>query len=226
MSNRPNPKAKAPARAVQQAQGKSRRPSLALWVLVGILGLGIVAVVVAALSQDDEATAGQEAPVTVEGTALTEFPEGGEDPAVGATAPTLDGSTFAGEPITIGGPSDQPTLVVFVAHWCPHCQAEVPRLVEWKADGTIPEDIRLVAVATSTEAAQPNYPPQDWLEGEDWPGDVMADSEDDTAAGAYGVSGFPFFVALNADGTVAQRGSGELDQAGIESLVASLEQSS
>ena len=59
--------------------------------------------------------------------------------------------------------------------------------VEWSADGTIPEDIRLVAVATSTEAAQPNYPPQDWLEGEDWPGDVMADSEDDTAAAAYGV---------------------------------------
>ncbi len=225
MSNRPNPKAKAPARAVQQAQGKSKRPSLALWVLVGILGLGIAAVVVAALTQED-ATAGQEAPVTVEGTALAEFPETGEDPAIGATAPTLEGSTFTGEPITIGGAGDQPTLVVFVAHWCPHCQAEVPRLVEWKADGTIPEDIRLVAVATSTEAAQPNYPPQDWLEGEDWPGDVMADSEDDTAAGAYGVSGFPFFVALNADGTVAERGSGELDQAGIESLVASLEQPS
>jgi thiol-disulfide isomerase/thioredoxin len=225
VSNRPNPKAKAPARAVQKAKGQTRRPSLALWVLVGIVGLGIVAVVVAALSQND-AVAGQEKPVTVEGTPLAELPNAGEDPAVGATAPTLIGSTFADEPITVGGPADEPTLVVFVAHWCPHCQAEVPRLVEWRADGTIPDDIRLVAVATSTEAPQPNYPPQEWLEREDWPGDVLVDSEDDTAAGAYGVNGFPFFVALHADGTVAERGSGELDQAGIDALVASLEQPS
>ena len=82
MSNRPNPKAKAPARAVQKAKGQTRRPSLVLWVLVGIVGLGIVAVVVAALSQED-ATAGQEKPVTVEGTALPELPNAGEDPAVG-----------------------------------------------------------------------------------------------------------------------------------------------
>ena len=225
MSNRPNPKTKAPARAVQKAKGQTRRPSLALWVLVAIIGIGIVAVVVAALSKDD-AVAGQEKPVTVEGTALTELPDSGEDPAVGATAPTLIGSTFTDEPITIGGAGDQPTIVVVVAHWCPHCQAEVPRLVEWQADGTIPEDIRLVAVATSTDDVQPNYPPQEWLEREEWPGDVLADSEDNTAAGAYGVNGFPFFVALNADGTVAQRGSGELDQQGIEDLVASLEQPS
>lgn len=225
MSNRPNPKGDARARAVQQAKGQNRRPSLALWVLIGILGLAIVAVVVAALTQSDP-VAGQEQPVTVEGTALPALPESGDDPAVGETAPTLVGSTFTGEDITIGGDTGQPTLIAFVAHWCPHCQAEVPRLVEWKADGTIPDDVRLVAVATSTEANQDNYPPSEWLEREDWPGDVMADSGDNTAASAYGVTAFPFFVALNADGTVAARGSGELDQQGIEELVATMEQPS
>ncbi|MCB1269730.1 MAG: TlpA family protein disulfide reductase, partial [Microthrixaceae bacterium] len=186
-------------------------------VLLGILGLGIVAVVVAALTQSDPVE-GQVQDVTVSGTALTALPEGGDDPAVGAAAPEIEGFTFTGEPVTIGGAGGQPTLIAFVAHWCPHCQAEVPRLVEWRADGTIPEDVRLVAVATSTEDNQPNYPPQDWLEGEDWPGDVMADSADDEAAAAYGVTSFPFFVALDADGNVVARGSGELDQQGIEEL--------
>ena len=45
----------------------------------------------------------------------------------------------------------QPTLVVFLAHWCPHCQAEVPVIVKAIADWTIPE-IRAVAVATGTNA--------------------------------------------------------------------------
>ncbi len=223
MSNRPNPKGNQKARAVAQARQSTKRPSLALWVLVGILGLAIVAVVVAALSQSDPVE-GQTAAVTIDGAPLPQYPESGEDPAVGETAPTLRGSTFTGEPVTIGGPGDQPSIVVFVAHWCPHCQAEVPRLVEWRADGTIPEDIRLVGVATGTDENQPNYPPQAWLEGEDWPGDVLADAEDGAAAEAYGLSGYPYFVALNADGTVAARGSGELDQQGIEELVAALEQ--
>lgn len=223
MSNRPNPKGNQKARAVAQARQTSRGPSLALWVLIGILGLAIVAVVVAALTQSDP-VAGQEQPVTVEGTALPALPESGDDPAVGETAPTLVGSTFTGEDITIGGDTGQPTLIAFVAHWCPHCQAEVPRLVEWRADGTIPEDVRLVAVATGTDENQPNYPPQDWLEGEDWPDDVLADSPGSDAAEAYGLDAYPYFVALNADGTVAARGSGELDQQGIEDLVASLEQ--
>lgn len=224
MSNRPNTKGTQKARAVAQARQTSRRPSLALWVLVGILGLAIVAVIVAALSSNDPVE-GQTQPVTVDGAALPQHDDSGDDTAVGETAPTLRGSTFTGDSVTVGGPSDQPSIVVFVAHWCPHCQAEVPRLVEWRADGTIPDDIRLVAVATATDENQPNYPPQEWLEGEGWPDDVMADSEDAAAAEAYGLDAYPYFVALNADGTVAARGSGELDQQGIEDLVASLEQS-
>lgn len=223
MSNRPNPKGTQKARAVAQARETGRRPSLALWVLIAILGLAVVAVVVAALTKNDPVE-GQVQAVTIDGTALPQHADSGDDAAVGETAPTLRGHTFTGEPITVGGPSDQPSIVVFVAHWCPHCQAEVPRLVEWRADGTIPEDVRLVAVATATDENQPNYPPQAWLEGEDWPDDVMADSAGDDAAEAYGLDAYPYFVALNADGTVAARGSGELDQQGIEDLVATLEQ--
>lgn len=223
MSNRPNTKTNARTRAVTHARDTPKRSPLALWVLVGVLVLGIVAVVVASLVTKADPVEGQVQDVSVSGTHLAPLPDDGDDPAVGEEAPVLEGNTFTGDPLTIGGASDSPSIVVFVAHWCPHCQAEVPRLVEWRADGTIPDDIRLVAVATATDETQPNYPPQDWLEGEDWPDDVMADSEGDNAAEAYGLTSYPYFVALNADGTVAARGAGELDQQGIENLVASLE---
>ena len=224
MSNRPNTRPTAKTRAVTNASKASKTSPLAIWVLAGVLGLAIVAVVIAAFVTQSDPVEGQVQDVSISGTALTELPEGGgDDPAVGAQAPVVEGHTFTGEPITIGEPTDSPTIVVFVAHWCPHCQREVPRLVEWRADGTIPDDVNLVAVATGTETSGDNYPPQAWLEREDWPGDVMADSGDSEAAGAYGLASYPYFVALNADGTVAARGEGELDQQGIEDLVASLE---
>ena len=223
MSNRPNTRPSSRTRAVTNAKNAGKRPSLVMWVVGAVIGLTIIAVVIAALTTKEDTAEGQVQPVGVTGTHLEVLPDGNDDPAVGTPAPALDGLTFSGEPVTLGGASDTPTLAVFVAHWCPHCQAEVPRIVEWQADGTVPEDIRLVAVATSTDPAQPNYPPQPWLEGEDWPGDVLADSEGNDAAAAYGVSGFPFFVAIDADGNVVARGSGELDQQGIEDLVAALE---
>ena len=54
-------------------------------------------------------------------------------------------------------------------------------------------------------------------------GPTLADSADNEAAQAYGVSGFPFIVVVGEDGTVKGRFSGEmglddLDQAVREAL--------
>ena len=35
----------------------------------------------------------------------------------------------------------RPKIVVFLAHWCPHCQAEVPRLVDWFGENGVPDDV-------------------------------------------------------------------------------------
>ena len=223
MSNKANTRTTPNTRAVKNARTATKTSSLTIWVVAGGLVLAVVAVVVASLVTKADPVEGQVQNVAVEGAALPAHTDQGDDPAVGAEAPVLEGRTFAGESLTIGGAAGSPSIVVFVAHWCPHCQAEVPRLVDWRADGTVPDDIDLFAVATGTDEAQPNYPPQDWLEGEDWPGEVLVDNADGSAASAYGLSSYPFFVALNADGTVAARGAGELDQAGIEALVATLE---
>ena len=53
----------------------------------------------------------------------------------------------------------------------------------------------------------PNYPPSAWLEREDWPFPVMADSPTGTAAEAYGLTAYPVLRAGDADGKVAGRGT-------------------
>ena len=110
--------------------------------------------------------------------------------------------------ITPGGGT--PKLVVFVAHWCPHCQREVPLLVQWMASGQKPADLEVVAVSTGNNLSDENSPASAWLQREKWPTPVMADSGDNTAADAYGLPGYPYLVVLGADGTVKARTSGEM----------------
>ena len=149
-------------------------------------------------------------PVSISGSALVEMPDSGADAAIGKIAPTLTGYSFDGSPVTITPGKDGKLMIVFVAHWCPHCRNEVPLLVEWIKTGRAPKDARVVAVSTSVTNARPNFPPSNWLEDEDWPVDVMADNETFDAAASYGLTGFPYFVLINSDGTVAKRLSGEI----------------
>lgn len=194
-------------RQIDKSQGTEQGRGLALagiiigWLQVAAgIALVCVLVVVARNATDDTTTANNNPPAAetadqteVTGTPLAPLGLGGEqDPAVGALAPVVAGHGFDGAPVDIGGQSDTASLVVFMPHWCPHCQIELPQLVQWAADGTIPHDVRLVAVATSTDPAQNNYPPQDWFDRENWPGEILADSDDNKAATAYGVSSFPF----------------------------------
>jgi hypothetical protein len=99
----------------------------------------------------------------------------------------------------------------------------VPLVVGWRADGTIPKDINLVGVSTGVMSDQNNYPPSSWLEDVKWPGPVMADNGQDAGAAAYGLPSYPYFVALDANGKVVARGTGELDHQAMQSLVGTLQ---
>ena len=194
-------------------------------ILLGVVAVLLVgAIAVNALTKDDDAGSGGEVAqvraVTVEGTPLERFTEdGADDPAIGIAAPQIDGADFEGNAQSLGGQTGTPTLALFVAHWCPHCQAEVPRVVDWRADGTIPDDIDLVAVSTGVAPERGNYPPSSWLAEEGWPGRVLVDDASNQAAGYYGLPSYPYFVALDADGNVVARARGELDQEAVAAIV-------
>lgn len=176
--------------------------------------MALVVVVAGSISiissnSDGASSAKQEvSTVTVTGTPLVAQPETGPDPAIGSTIPTITGESFDGSPVTIA--PGKPTLVLFVAHWCPHCQREVPLLVSWQQQGKMPADVQVIAVATATTADRDNYPPSKWLANEDFPWPVMADSKSQEAAAAFGVGGFPFFAVYDATGKLVLRTSGEV----------------
>ncbi|HEX2047960.1 MAG TPA: TlpA disulfide reductase family protein [Acidimicrobiales bacterium] len=113
----------------------------------------------------------------------------------------------------------KPKLVMFLAHWCPHCQAEVPVLVDWASAGQ-PQGVDLVAVSTAVDRARPDYPPSAWLEREGWTIPTVADDADGTAAAAFGLTGYPYFVAVTGDGKVAARASGEQTVSRLAALAA------
>lgn len=159
------------------------------------------------------------AAVKVTGTALSTSLENGQDTGIGATAPRLDGQTLDSSAVSIV-PGSGPMVVVFVAHWCPHCQREVPLLAKWAVGGTS-DDVAVRAVSTSVSSNLPNYPPSDWLSRENFTIPTMVDSEASTAAEAYGLKSFPYFVALDAKGRVVSRILGEITEKQFAQLLKS-----
>ena len=192
---------------------------VAIGVAIVVLAVGLAIAVATGGDESTDSDLAAFAPVTVQGTNLTGFTTTEGDPAVGQEAPLLVGETPEGTPVEVGGSSaGEPTLIAFLAHWCPHCQAELPVLVDLEEQGAF-EGVRTVAVLTGTDEAAPNFPPADWLQDEGWAGDVLLDDETMTAATAYGLAGYPFLVMLDADGVVVARTSGELPADDVVAMV-------
>ncbi len=141
--------------------------------------------------------------LAVAGSALPQFPESGADKAVGLTFPDLTGVKVTdSSPLAITN-DGRPKVIIYLAHWCPHCQKEVPLLTGWIADNGMPQGVDLYAVSTGVAKDRGNYPPADWLIKEQFPVPTLADDAKNTAFGAAGLTSFPSFVAVTADGKVA-----------------------
>ena len=201
------PKSKAVARA------RKKQPP---WLWIGVAGLVAVLLVAAIVSSggsDEKESSAQGVeeirPVSVSGTALPEFEPGGADSAVGQTIPEVKGQSFDGSPVTIGK-DGRSKLIVFVAHWCPHCQKEIPLLADWLKSNSLPGGVDLYTVSTGVTDKRPNYPPSKWLKKEGWTAKTLADSAEQQAADAFGLSAFPYFVSVDGSGKVVARTSGEI----------------
>lgn len=195
---------------------------IVIGAVVGVLALAGIAVLV---SGDDGDSAGvlapgetvsepagpveQNRPVEVTGPPLVTFDENVvPDPGIGTAFPVMEGQSFDGTPITLGGETDGPTLLVFLAHWCPACNQEMPELVELNNRDGVPEGMNVIGVSTAVDNTRPNYPPSDWFADQRWPWDVMADDANSTAFLFGGGSAFPYLVVVDADGNVLARDTG------------------
>lgn len=161
------------------------------------------------------------APVSVEGAPLAEMPDvvvtSEDDPAAGSVAPTLHGTAFDGTPVTIGA-DGRAKVIYFVAHWCPHCQAEVPLIQQLIDSGQKPDNVDIYAVSTAVKPEGGNYPPATWLDRVGFSPVTMRDDETSSAVLAYGAGGFPYAVYLDSQNRVIARSAGELGLDGIAQM--------
>lgn len=198
-----------------------RRWYLAAGALLAVGAIFAISVLTGATKDAPISTERQTRPVAVTGTKLPDFTATDGDTAPGMVIPTLQGSDFAGNPITIGA-DGTPKVIIFLAHWCPHCQAEVPVLTKWLAANGAPNGVRFYAVSTSVDATLPNYPPSSWLQREHWPLLTMADDSASSAGKAFGITHFPAMVFVNAAGKVMVRTAGELPAATVQAQAQAL----
>jgi thiol-disulfide isomerase/thioredoxin len=225
------------------AGGRSKGPIVIGVVALVVVVLAVVAVLLSGGGDDDGSAAGagtgaaaardaqqETATVTISGEDLPEYPsdaatqlaDPATDPAVGQRIPGLSGQSFDGSDVTVDPADGRPKVIVFLAHWCPHCQAEVPRIQQWIEEGNQPDGVDIYAVSTGVRQDQPNYPPSAWMAREGWTPPVLLDDDTGTAATSFGLTGFPYFVLVDGEGNVVQRGSGELPVEDFDAAVQGL----
>lgn len=209
----------------QKAAPAQKRSFPVLGVVFGAIALLLVAAIVFS-GEESIGGGGQYGDVTISGDALPTW-EGNTsvvdaEPAFGLAAPEVTGVDFDDSTVAISH-DGTPKAIVFLAHWCDHCRAEVPRVQAWlNSTGGVP-GVQVMSVTTSASSGQPNWPPSEWLDRENWTSPNIRDDSDSSVLRAYGGTSFPYWVFLNGDGTVAQRIAGQTDVVTLQTIMASLE---
>jgi thiol-disulfide isomerase/thioredoxin len=195
------------------------------WIVGGVVGFGLILWMAVSIATEVPVDPSVEfGEVVVEGDPLPRLGEPGlPDPAVGVVAPTVTGSDWEGNTFHIGA-DGRPKVLIFLAHWCSFCQAEVPEVVEWLARGGLPDDVDMYSLSVGIDPTRPNFPPRAWLEREGWTLPVIRDDELGSVAGAYGMSGTPFYVVLDGQNRVVVRVAGRVGPEGLEALAALAQQ--
>lgn len=203
-----------------------RRLAIGFAGWVAIAAVLSVAGSISAASSDGGAVALEVGAPAASGAPLPMFDETAvEDAAVGLRAPALVGVGFDGVGVGVIPGDGVAKVVVFVAHWCSACQAEVADLAAWMRESGVPDaasGAELVAVSTQMDAAAPNYPPSAWLRDAGWEVPTLVDDAEFSAAEAFGVPAVPFYVVIGRDGFVLQRHVGQVGSEQVEAALSAL----
>ncbi len=203
----------------EQRRAEARRQRLLFGGIgVAVLALAILIAVISVGETDDSLSLSDVAgSPDISGETLAPMPDGGEDPAIGSSAPVVEGEDFDGTPVTIGE-AGTPQLLTFVASWCPACNAELPEVVSWLEEGGPPDDVEFTMVVTNHDDSRTNWPPQEWLADAGFTGTALVDGLGSDAFQAYGLRSTPSWVVVGADGAILHRSSGVLDPSQYDEL--------
>jgi peroxiredoxin len=131
----------------------------------------------------------------------------------GEVAPAFSLPNAAGGTIALADYAGKPVVLNFWGTWCPPCRHEIPAFARWSAENP---EVPILGIAQGSGSGAKLLREAKEL-GVTWPV-----AEADTAViSAYGVSVFPTTVVVGADGKIVGAAYGELDEGGLDKLVAS-----
>ncbi len=186
-----------------------------------VLVLGLAIAIGVTLSSEPVAAGLPEGEINVDGESLPSYAgENDDNVALGLTAPTFSAPDQNSEIFNLEKNGNSKALL-FLAHWCPHCQREVPVVQSFIDSNGVPPGIDVIAVATSIDRGRDNYPPQEWLEREGWSEIQIYDLEREIGE-AYGLNAFPYWVFLDKDLNVIARRTGNLPEDMVGALLVQL----
>lgn len=157
---------------------------------------------------------------------LPQFQGTSNDAAViaGMELPAISGPEYySSEPVTYPAGSDGKARIWMVwAHWCPHCQAELPTLSTWWPENAARfPDVDLATVTTAIDSSLGN-PLDAYLDTEQFSFPVIVDDTGQLAA-KFGTTAFPFWVLTDKEGKVVFRIAGELGIDNVDQIFTELE---
>ena len=186
-----------------------------------VLVLGLAIAIGVTLSSEPVAAGLPEGEINVDGEFLPQYAgENDDNIALGLSAPTFSAPDQNSEIFNLEKNGNSKALL-FLAHWCPHCQREVPVVQSFIDSNGVPPGIDVIAVATSIDRGRDNYPPQEWLEREGW-SEIQIYDLDREIGEAYGLNAFPYWVFLDKDLNVIARRTGNLPEDMVGALLVQL----
>ena len=186
-----------------------------------VLVLGLAIAIGVTLSSEPVAAGLPEGEINVDGESLPQYAgENDDNIALGLSAPKFSAPDQNSEIFNLEKNGNSKALL-FLAHWCPHCQREVPVVQSFIDSNGVPPGIDVIAVATSIDRGRDNYPPQEWLEREGW-SEIQIYDLDREIGEAYGLNAFPYWVFLDKDLNVIARRTGNLPEDMVGALLVQL----
>ena len=173
-----------------------------------------------------DAIAAGEATSATETDGLPAFPSSGPDPAVqsGLRLSGLTGDEYySGERVIYAPDGENATVWLVWAHWCPHCQNDLPALATFlEESGADYPHVQVVTITTSIDDTRGN-PLVPYLDASQFPFPVLVDP-DGSLATSLGTPAFPFWVVTGPDGQVLLRRPGEFGPDQLPNLFDSIEE--
>jgi cytochrome c biogenesis protein CcmG/thiol:disulfide interchange protein DsbE len=170
---------------------KKSPPWMPIAISGGLIALAAVFVVVLVATRDDSSTQ-----------TISQRPPPVASPVPGTPAPDFSVTAKDGSVLTKANIMGKPTMMIFFASWCPHCNNEAPLL---KDLATKNPDVNFVAIGVfDRETADDIYKFQS---KHDLPFPTYSDGG--KAASAYGIYSYPTLMAVDKTGTIKDVEMGE-----------------